>query len=104
MSRVKVGVIGAGTISQVEHVPNLIRLRDKFELVGIADPSKTARNFTPPRDGGKAAEPPEALLGEPLDAVVIGSPDMLHHEQVLAALDLGLHVFCEKPLCYSPEE
>jgi len=104
MSRVKVGVIGAGTISQVEHVPNLIRLRDKFELVGIADPSKTARDFITASYGVKGFETPEALFGEPLDAVVIGSPDMLHHEQVLAALDLGLHVFCEKPLCYSPEE
>jgi predicted dehydrogenase len=36
--------------------------------------------------------------------VVIGSPDPLHHEQVLAALARGLHVFCEKPLCYSPAE
>ena len=40
----------------------------------------------------------EALPDERLDAVVIGCPDALHREQVLAALTRGLHVFCEKPL------
>ena len=41
-----------------------------------------------------------ALLALPLDAVVIASPDALHREQMLAAFARGLHVFCEKPLCY----
>jgi predicted dehydrogenase len=40
----------------------------------------------------------------PLDAILVCSPDALHHEHVLAALGVGLHVFCEKPLCYSPAE
>lgn len=104
MSRIKVGIIGAGTISQVEHVPNLIRLRDKFEVVGIADPSRISRDFVARTYGVKAFAWPEELFGEEMDAVVIGSPDALHHEQVLAALARGLHVFCEKPLCYSPQD
>ncbi len=33
-----------------------------------------------------------------LEAVVVASPDDLHHEMTLAALDAGLHVMCEKPL------
>ena len=104
MTRLRVGVIGAGTISQVEHIPNLIRLSDLFELVGVADPSKISRQFVTDTYGIPGFETPEALFGEKLDAVVIGSPDPLHYEQVLAALARGLHVFCEKPLCYSPAE
>ena len=34
-----------------------------------------------------------------LDAVVVCSPHGTHAEVVLAALDAGLHVFVEKPLC-----
>src|SRR5207245_10388459 len=34
-----------------------------------------------------------------LDAVVICSPAGTHAEVVLAALDAGLHVFGEKPMC-----
>ncbi|OIB59246.1 Gfo/Idh/MocA family protein [Natrialba sp. SSL1] len=33
-----------------------------------------------------------------LDAVLIGTPHTLHYEQVVAALESGLHVYCDKPL------
>lgn len=40
------------------------------------------------------------MLSEvPLDAVVIATPSRLHAPMVMAALDAGLHVFCEKPFC-----
>ena len=32
--------------------------------------------------------------------MLVASPDALHLEQVEDALAAGLHVFCEKPLCY----
>lgn len=101
MDRVKVGIIGAGGIAQVEHVPNLLRLKDTFEVLGVCDPSATARAFMTERYGVRSFLTVEELLSLPLDAVVIASPDALHKEQVLAALGKGLHVFCEKPLCYS---
>src|SRR5690242_9089833 len=34
-----------------------------------------------------------------LDAVIIATPSSLHTRMVRTALDKGLHVFCEKPLC-----
>ena len=34
-----------------------------------------------------------------LDAVIIATPSRLHAEMARAALDRGLHVFCEKPFC-----
>lgn len=41
----------------------------------------------------------ETLLAETsLDAVLIGTPHTLHHGQVVAALERGLHVYCDKPL------
>lgn len=39
------------------------------------------------------------LAEEPLDAVVIATPSRLHAPMVTAALEKGLHVFCEKPFC-----
>jgi predicted dehydrogenase len=33
-----------------------------------------------------------------LDAVVVATPDDLHYEMTMMALDAGLHVLCEKPL------
>lgn len=104
MPRLRIGVIGAGTIAQVEHIPNLVALADLFELAGVADPSATAKQFVTDTWGVPAFETSDQLLDENLDAIVIAAPDPLHHELVTTALARGLHVFCEKPLCYSPEE
>ena len=41
----------------------------------------------------------DLLAQEPLDAVVIATPSRLHAPMVEAALNKGLHVFCEKPFC-----
>lgn len=42
----------------------------------------------------------DAMLDkERLDAVVIATPSRLHAPMVTAALERGLHVFCEKPFC-----
>ena len=101
MQRVRVGVIGAGGIAQIEHVPNLLRLKQQFEILGVYDPSAKVRAFIAQNFGLAAFEGVDQLLALPLDAVVIASPDPLHHEQILAAFARGLHVFCEKPLCYA---
>ena len=37
-----------------------------------------------------------------LDAVIIATPTHLHAAMVRTALEHGLHVFCEKPLCLDP--
>lgn len=39
-----------------------------------------------------------------LDAVIIATPTHLHAPMVRAALDRGLHVFCEKPFCLDGDQ
>lgn len=47
----------------------------------------------------------ETLLDEARpDAVVIATPSRLHAPMVRAALERGLHVFCEKPFCLDPAD
>lgn len=101
--RVRIGVVGAGLIAQWEHIPNLLRLSDRFTLVGVAEPSASAREFVSRHFGVKTFPDSDALLGEPLDAVLIASPDFTHVGETLKALSRRLHVFCEKPLCYGPD-
>ena len=44
------------------------------------------------------------LEKEKLDAVVIATPDHTHAPAAVMAMDLGLHVFCQKPLTHTIEE
>jgi predicted dehydrogenase len=38
------------------------------------------------------------MAQEPLDIVVVASPNYLHHPMTMAALEAGRHVLCDKPL------
>jgi predicted dehydrogenase len=102
--RLKVGVAGGGLIAQVEHIPNLLALRDRFELVAVSDPSPAVRAGLSARFGVACVVEASDLLGMNLDAVVIAAPDPWHGEIAAAALAAGCHVFCEKPLCYGIAE
>jgi predicted dehydrogenase len=98
--RLRIGVVGAGLIGQVEHIPNLRRLEHLYELVGVADASAEMRKALENR-GIKAFGGYEPLLAAGLDAILIAAPDQYHAEITLKALDQGVNVFCEKPLCFS---
>ena len=45
-----------------------------------------------------------AEVGDKLDAVTISTPDHMHAPIAVAAMERGLHVYCEKPLTWSIEE
>jgi predicted dehydrogenase len=102
----RVGVIGCGLVAQAVHLPNLAALRDRFEIAALADPSSRvgealARRYAPARS---YLDWHDLLAREDLDACVVCSPHATHAEIVLAALQRGLHVFVEKPLCISVED
>ncbi len=45
------------------------------------------------------------MIADPqLDAIVVMTPEHLHRDMVLAALQAGKHVYCEKPLSHTIEE
>jgi predicted dehydrogenase len=98
---VRVGVVGAGLVAQAEHLPYLSALRDRFTIGAIAEPSATVREALGARYGVPGLFPDyRAMLDAGgLDAVVVTSPAGTHADVVLAALDAGVHVFVEKPMC-----
>jgi predicted dehydrogenase len=99
--KVRVGVVGGGLVAQAMHLHYLAAMRDRFELAALAEPSRTVREALGVRYGiaGIHADYRALLAAGGLDAVVICSPAGTHAEIALAALDAGLHVLVEKPMC-----
>jgi predicted dehydrogenase len=96
---IRVGIIGAGAITQVAHLPVLRKLKGAT-VVAICDTDlpkarALADRFQVP-DAFSDIE--ELLEFEQLDAVAICTPNHLHEPHAVAALSAGLHVLVERPL------
>lgn len=102
----RVGVIGLGEVAQVVHLPVLAALPHLFEIRSACDLSPTLQRqvgdrFAIPHRYATASELIEA---GGIDAVLVLNSDEYHTEAVVTALEHGLHVLVEKPMCLSPRE
>ena len=111
---VKIGLVGCGGISY-SHVARLSRLEQgEAEIKGLCDKnSENARrlmkavnkfrNITPePLTEESIYTDYRQMLRElDLEAIIVCTPHVLHHEHVMAGLKRGLHVFVEKPMAVS---
>jgi predicted dehydrogenase len=99
--KLRIGVVGGGLVAQAMHLHFLAHQGERFELVAVADPSPIVRDELHRLYGLEAtyADHHQLLERSKLDAVVICSPSQTHAQATLDALDRGLHVFVEKPMC-----
>jgi myo-inositol 2-dehydrogenase/D-chiro-inositol 1-dehydrogenase len=102
---IRVGVIGAG-IMGADHARILATSVAGAELVAVSDPDAGRRSAVAASFGLKAAYADALdLIGDRnVDAVIVASPDETHRPLVLACLDAGKPVLCEKPLATSPQD
>jgi len=105
-SAVRVGLIGAGAFAQGTHLPNLLKLRDRFEIRAVASRTgSTAKAVAARAEAAYATTDIQELLDDPeIDLVLISTRHDLHAPQALAALRAGKHVFVEKPLAIREDE
>jgi len=95
----RVGLIGAGWVTQ-HHLAGWSRLRDRAQVVAIADPSRE-RAAARAAEHGIAqvyASAEEMLDRAGLDAVDVAAPREFHAGLVRLAASRGLAVLCQKPL------
>lgn len=107
MAKVKCGVIGCGWIGELKHISYLAKA-EEAELVAICDidqavMEKVIGNFG--LTGVKTYTDYRELCADPeIEAVHVCTPNGLHHEMTMCALEHGKHVFCEKPLATTTED
>jgi predicted dehydrogenase len=105
MKKARIGFIGAGWWATSNHMP-LLAARPDVELAAVcrlgAEELERVRQVF---GFSYATEDWRAMLAEvELDGVVVATPHSRHFEPAHAALEAGLHVMCEKPLCLHAAE
>jgi predicted dehydrogenase len=96
----RLGIVGLGNRSR-----SLIRAAQasgRFVITAASDgwPDGTPGRQTPELPQTKYVARWQDLLKEPIDALVVATPNDMHAPIVEAALDRGLHVLCEKPVAH----
>lgn len=109
------GMVGGGQGAQIGYIHRASALRDfNFELVAGAFDINPERgkafganlHVAPERcyPDYKTMFAEECARPDGIQAVSIATPNFTHFEIAKAALEAGLHVYCEKPMCFTIAE
>ena len=97
--KVRVGVIGTSWFADKMHIPNL-KSHPRAEVAALCGRNRTRTEELAAKYAirGVFCDYREMIQRAGLDAVIIVTPEDLHHVMTMDALDAGLPVLCEKPL------
>ncbi len=102
MSKLRVGIIGAGRIGAVHAETASFRLPES-QVLSIFDVNRPAAEAVAARCGIPAvANSAAEILADPrIDAVLICSSTDTHAGLITLTAQAGKHIFCEKPIAHS---
>jgi UDP-N-acetyl-2-amino-2-deoxyglucuronate dehydrogenase len=96
MMDLRFAIVGCGRIAQrhAEHIAG------QGKLVAVCDTNKERRDEMAAKYNSKAYATLDELLQQEknIDLISICSPNALHAQQSIQALQAGIHVLCEKPM------
>jgi len=110
--RLNIGLIGSGFMGQT-HADAYRRARLLYRdlplephLYAVADQGQEAAEAARARFDAEIAygDWRELVADTRVDVVDITSPNQLHYEMAMAAIDQGKHVYCEKPLAMNDDQ
>lgn len=105
--KLNVGVVGIGRMGQ-SHALNLLHKVPRANLLCACSPQDAdlawAEAHLVPYGVQVFRTFEEMMDASGLEAVIIASLTSLHMAHTTAALDRGIHVLCEKPVCTSIDE
>lgn len=97
MTLTRVGIFGAGYIASVH--ADILSRDDRVALVGVADMVEAnAARLASQIGGAQTGSTLEDLFRMGVDTVYVTTPNTTHVAPVVACLEEGLNVFCEKPM------
>lgn len=101
-----VALVGAGGFAQGQHLPNLIKLRDRYELRAVMSRTGASAKAVAARAeaGYATTDLDEVLADDSIDLVLISTRHDTHASLTLRSLEAGKNVFVEKPLALTEDE
>lgn len=97
------GLIGAGNIGALR--AKALQNAEGCEFAAIADIDTDRAKALAPSSGTRVySDYREMIASDEVDAVVVSTPPQFHTEMVIASLEAGKHVLCEKPLSNNLED
>jgi len=102
---IRIGFIGAGSISRSNHLPGLAAI-DGVELVAVCNRSPESSQAVASEFSFSTTEEDwKTLIGrDDIDAVFIGTWPYMHKEMSTAVLEAGKHCFCQARMCMNLAE
>jgi predicted dehydrogenase len=106
MDKVRIGMIGCGTVACYGHLPALSGITDVVELVAVSDLSETRLAELKDKYGLDATytDYRDLLARDDIEAIGMAVPLPNHHHVVMDAAQAGKHVFGEKPIAPTVEQ
>ncbi len=101
---IKIGIIGAGTVVRVRHLPETEQ-NPYAEVSAVCDiVPERAQEMAEKYQAKPYTDYRELIKDSELDAVIVAATNVTHAEMSIAALEAGKDVMCEKPMATSLEE
>jgi predicted dehydrogenase len=103
-ARLRAGVVGCGLVAQVMHLPYLRELHEEFQVVTLCDLSREVVDAAGIHfPDARRTTDPDTTFDDGLDVVFALTPGS-HAPIAIAAAEAGVHIFVEKPMCFSVAE
>ena len=99
--KINIGVFGAGHLGKI-HL-KCIKASDRFNLIGFYDVDAEVRETITKEYEVEAFSSANELM-EAVEIVDIVTPTPFHFDLAMQAVNLGKHIFIEKPVTNTPEE
>ena len=105
MDKIRIGIIGCGTVAGYGHIPAVAK-SELADLAALADIDKDRLLQLKEKysDVDIYTDYNDLLRRKDIDAVIVATPTFLHHRIVIDAAKSKKHVLCEKPISIALEE
>lgn len=99
---IRYGVLGCGYFGA--EFARAIDEMDGCKLAAVYSPGESAARLSLELGCPAVSEMESMFRDSTIDAVIVATPNDLHHDHVLMAARAGKHVFCEKPFALHTED